>query len=158
VSAVIVGDGQMRTSLEMMTRELGIADNVRFVGHQANVETWLQDSKVFVLTSDSEGLSLALIEAMLCGVPAVVSHVGDLGDLVDEGVNGHLIRERLALVFAARVLELLQDNERRQRFSRAARSAAVRFDIEVCAQAWDRVLNASQDQIHDASTRLGPWQ
>jgi glycosyltransferase involved in cell wall biosynthesis len=56
---------------------LGIDRNVRFAGHQNTVEDWLRKSKVFVLTSDSEGLSLSMMEAMMCGLPAIVSDVGE---------------------------------------------------------------------------------
>ena len=56
-----------------------------FVGHQEDVAAWLSKSRVFVLTSDSEGLSLSMMEAMMCGLPAVVSDVGDLGDLSKMG-------------------------------------------------------------------------
>ena len=83
VRAVIVGEGPLREALEGQARELGIEKNVTFVGQQAAVEDWLRRSRIFVLTSDSEGLSLSLMEAMMSGLPAVVSAVGDLGDLVD---------------------------------------------------------------------------
>jgi len=50
--------------------------------------------------SDSEGLSLSLMEAMMCGLLPVVSHVGDLEDLVKDGINGYLVAERTPQEFA----------------------------------------------------------
>ena len=70
--AFVVGDGPLLDDLQRQARDLGLADRVTFAGHQADVEGWLKQARVFVLTSDSEGLSLALMEGMLCGLPAVV--------------------------------------------------------------------------------------
>jgi glycosyltransferase involved in cell wall biosynthesis len=140
VSAVVVGDGKEMPVLRAQAERLGLAQNVQFVGQQSDIERWLRDARVFVMTSDSEGLSLALIEAMLCGLPAVVSDVGDLGDLVENGVNGYLVPERGASAFATRMLELVRDEPRRAELSRAARQGAERFELGACVQLWDRTL------------------
>src|SRR6185369_5034897 len=91
ISAAIVGAGRLEESLKEMARSLGVARNVRFAGYQRDVVPWLKRSKVFVLTSQSEGLSLAMMEAMMCGLPCVVPDVGELGKLVDDGENGYLV-------------------------------------------------------------------
>ncbi len=142
VSAVVVGDGKEMAALQAQAQRLGLADNVRFVGQQSDIERWLREARVFVMTSDSEGLSLALIEAMLCGLPAVVSDVGDLGDLVESGVNGYLVPERAASAFAARMAELIRDEPRRAGFARAARQGAERFELSSCVKLWDQALAA----------------
>ena len=94
VTAAIVGDGALRTELEQLVEELGIGERVHFAGQQSDVEDWLSRSRIFVLTSDSEGLALSLMEAMMCGLPAVVSDVGELGELVASGTNGCLVFKR----------------------------------------------------------------
>jgi phenylacetate-CoA ligase len=145
VRAVIVGDGPLRPEMEALATELGIAENVTFAGQQHDVENWLRRSRLFILTSDSEGLSLSLMEAMMTGLPAVVSRVGDLGDLVEDGVNGWLIGERTPDAFAERVLQLLTDHELWTRCSAAAaRSAAVHHPTEV-TRRWDRILGSLDD-------------
>ncbi|MFC1634605.1 glycosyltransferase, partial [Planctomycetota bacterium] len=103
VRAVIVGRGELYNQLQQLTVDLGIDSNVRLVGYQDDLVRWLQKSKIFVLTSDSEGLSLSMIEAMMCSLPAVVSDVGDLGDLVEDGVNGYLVPRRSPELFADRI-------------------------------------------------------
>ncbi|MGZ9148730.1 MAG: glycosyltransferase, partial [Candidatus Deferrimicrobiaceae bacterium] len=85
IRAVIVGDGPLRQELETLAAALGLGDAVEFAGQRADVSSVLGRSRVFVLTSKTEGLSLALMEAMMAGLPAVVSDVGDLGDLVRDG-------------------------------------------------------------------------
>ena len=106
------------------------------------MESWLRKGRVFALTSDSEGLSLALMEAMLCGLPAVVSDVGDLPELVEHGVNGYLVAERTPEAFAGPLAELLSDAARLARFSQAARAAALRYDVRETARRWDDLFLA----------------
>ncbi len=140
VSAIIVGDGERRTALEALARELDIGDCITFAGHQADVAGWLRRSKIFVLTSDSEGLALSLMEAMMCGLPAVVSDVGDLGDLVEDGVNGYLVQRRSPEAFAERICELLLNEDKLAANSRAARQAALRHETGRVARRWDEIL------------------
>jgi len=141
VRAAIVGDGPLRAELERLSSELGLNENVRFAGHRQDVKSWLRRSSVFLLTSRSEGLSLAMIEAMLCGLPAVVSDVGDLADLVEHGVNGYLVPVGSVDDFAAHVVELLTNTDKRRRFSTAARESALRHDLGVITGKWNRIYS-----------------
>ena len=136
----LVGDGPLRQGLEQQARTLGIDANVVFVGHQRDVAAWIQQARLFVLTSDSEGLSLSLVEAMLCGLPAVVSAVGDLGDLVENDVNGYLVSDRSPQAFALRIVALLTDPDRWTRFSQAARNSAERYGIAEASGLWSAIL------------------
>jgi glycosyltransferase involved in cell wall biosynthesis len=140
IRAVIVGDGDLYAELRALSRDLGVDRNVAFVGHQDDVENWLRTSKVFLLTSDSEGLSLSMMEAMMSGLPAVVSDVGDLGDLVEHGVNGYLVPRRSPELFADRVVELLTDARKLEGFSQAARRSALRYETQTTIQRWDSIL------------------
>jgi glycosyltransferase involved in cell wall biosynthesis len=140
VKALIVGDGGLRDTLHGMASDIGLNGQVRFVGHQESVTEWLTQSKVFVLTSDSEGLSLALMEAMMCGLPAVVSRVGDLPDLVEDGVNGFLVPRRSPEIVAERLMELLMDEQKYHSFSVAARLSACRYELEKTSRHWDEIL------------------
>ncbi len=140
VTATVVGDGELRESLETLARTQGIDGRVSLVGHQDTVQEWLRRAKIFVLTSDSEGLALSLMEAMMCGLPAVVSNVGDLPDLVDDGVNGYLVDERSPEAFAERITALLGDPVRLHAFSRAARKTAARYGVRQTARQWDVIL------------------
>ncbi len=140
--AAIVGDGELREPLESLAADLGISDHVEFLGHQGDVGSFLNRSKVFVLSSDSEGLALSLMEAMTCGLPAVVSHVGDLGDLVREGENGFLIDDRTPESFAAAMVKLIENESRWQQFSANARESATRYESPVVVSRWDEILQS----------------
>jgi L-malate glycosyltransferase len=141
-SALVVGDGAERARLEALTRSLQLEGAVTFVGQRSDVERWLRRARIFVLPSDSEGLSLSLMEAMAAGLAPVVSHVGELGDLVEDGVTGCLVEGRTPEAFAARICELLNDPARLRSVQEAARKAAARHEMARVAETWDRVLQA----------------
>lgn len=141
VQAIIVGDGQLREELVTLASELGIEEQIVFAGHQSDIASWLKKSKIFVLTSDSEGLSLALMEAMLTGLPAVVSDVGDLGDVVENGESGYLVKERTPEAFATRISDILSSPEKLHQFSESARKSACRYELSNCVKLWDSILD-----------------
>lgn len=140
VKVAIVGDGKLRGVLQELAADLNINGHVDFLGHQDDVAAWLRRSRIFVLTSDSEGLSLSMMEAMMCGLPAIVSDVGDLGDLVESGVNGYLVPRRSPELFAERIAELLTDEQKLKSFSHAAHEAAMRYETGATIQRWNRIL------------------
>jgi len=140
VRAVIVGDGPLCDALRSLAANLDVERNIHFVGYQQDVATWLRKSRVFVLTSDSEGLSLSMMEAMMCGLPAVVSDVGDLGDLIEHGVNGYLVPRRSPQLLADRLVELLCEEAKRRAFSLAAHRSAMQYEKQATARRWDKIL------------------
>jgi glycosyltransferase involved in cell wall biosynthesis len=87
----MVGGGSERGRLIQLSRELGIASSVRFVGLSDRVSDWLHVADLFVLPSRSEGLSNALLEAMACGLPAVATAVGGTPEVIKDGMNGLLV-------------------------------------------------------------------
>lgn len=145
VSAVVVGDGPDRESLERHAAESGVTPNVEFAGWQNNIGEWLRRSRVFVLTSESEGLSQALLQALMCGLPAVVSNVGDLKDSVSDGVNGFLVDELSAPVFARRFIELLENDSLYARMRKNALESAERYKSPNVASAWDQLLEEIEE-------------
>ncbi len=123
--AAIVGDGPLGPELRREAARLGVADAVDFLGRRADVESVYRASRLFALTSRSEGLSVAAAEAMACGLPAVVTNVGDMADLVREGRNGHLLAVGDVAGQADRMAGLLDDPGRYAAVSAAAREDAV---------------------------------
>jgi len=140
IKVAIVGDGPLKEQLWQMSRDLGLDSCVEFAGHQQDVSPWLLRSKLFVLPSRNEGLSLAMIEAMMCGLPAVVSDVGDLADLVEHGVNGFLVPVGEVEKFAAHAIDLLTDARKYSAFSEAARRSALRHSTTAITRQWDMIL------------------
>lgn len=139
--SVIVGDGPELVSLKQLAKRLGLSQQVEFAGRQEEVERFHRMSRVFVLASDDEGLSIALAEAMGSGLPAVVSHVGELGELVRDGRNGMLVPPGDVASFGAAIRKLLEN----ETLWRTYADHAARDAYELCAtprvaRRWTEVL------------------
>jgi glycosyltransferase involved in cell wall biosynthesis len=78
---------------------------------------------------------------MMSGVPGVVSRVGDLADLVEDGTNGYLVDDRTPEAFAARIIDLLADPERLSRFAEGARQTALKVERAATTRRWDTILD-----------------
>jgi glycosyltransferase involved in cell wall biosynthesis len=141
IRAAIVGDGPLMTDLTMRVDRLGLADNIKFLGKREDVRSIVLNSQVFMLTSQTEGLSIAMIEAMAAGVVPVVADIGELGDVVENGVSGYLVTPNCIAEYVERTLSLLQDQGRWQTFSeRAHESALAQCRIEVISGRWQEHL------------------
>ena len=138
--AAVVGDGEELCRLLALSESLGLRENVSFVGRRHDVHRWLARARVYVLTSDSEGLALSLMEAMTAGLPAVVTDVGDLADLVHNGINGWCVAPGDVETFASRVYDLLADKTLYDCFAMAARQAAAAYDTQVMRRRWEDLL------------------
>lgn len=138
---LIVGDGASANALKDRAVELGVAGHVDFLGNQSDVERILARCKLFLLTSETEGLSIAMIEAMAAGLPAVVPDIGELTDLVDHDRTGLIINPDDAHGSARFISDLLSDEGRWQRLSNSARQAVVAANaVDAIAQEWDRLV------------------
>lgn len=87
----IVGDGPEKADLIHLCEDLNLSGSVRFLGYQNDVASFLQEADAFVLPSFSEGFSIAIVEAMLCGLPTIVTKIGGPSEIVREGKTGFLI-------------------------------------------------------------------
>lgn len=90
VILLLVGDGELRTRLETQVNELGISDNVRFLGCRQDVPDLLQACDIFALSSLWEGLGRAMTEAMLVGKPVVVPNIYGIPEIVKNEETGLL--------------------------------------------------------------------
>lgn len=88
---VICGSGILYDQLVKLTCELGIKEKVSFLGYRNDIAEICNVSDVFVFMSKQEGLPVALMEAMACGLPVVCSNVRGNTDLVKNGVNGYVV-------------------------------------------------------------------
>jgi glycosyltransferase involved in cell wall biosynthesis len=125
VRAAVAGTGPVENDLKREAERAGVADAIDFLGLRLDIEDVYRAARVFVLTSATEGLSVAMTEAMASGLPAVVTDVGDLRDLVEDGRSGHVLPVGDVAGFAARISDLLGEDARRAAFADEARRAAV---------------------------------
>ncbi|MDI6793427.1 MAG: glycosyltransferase family 4 protein [bacterium] len=118
---LVVGDGELRGRLESQTKELGLKDQVIFLGFRPDLDRIYADLDVVVLSSLNEGLPVAVIEAMASGLPVVATRVGGVVDLVEDGVTGRLVPPEDPEALAGGIIELLADPARRNKMGRLGR-------------------------------------
>jgi len=126
---LMAGDGPERGPAEMLALELGVSEQVTFLGKQDHVERLIPTTHVMLLPSELESFGLAALEAMACGVPPVATRTGGLTEVVTHGRDGFLEEVGDVRAQAARVVALLTDNALYDRMAAAARETAqTRFD------------------------------
>ncbi|EHR72942.1 glycosyltransferase [Burkholderiales bacterium JOSHI_001] len=145
---LIVGDGPQRDELKALATNLGVAARVQWAGAvpHADVPGWLQRLNIYVAASrlDSESFGVAVVEAMACGVPVVVSDVGGLPEVVVPGHSGLVVPRDQPQALAEALLRLLDDDTLRRRLATAGRARAVaEYAWSTCV---DRML-ACQDAV-----------
>jgi glycosyltransferase involved in cell wall biosynthesis len=134
--ALFVGDGPDRPTVEEEVRCLGLESVVELLGERDDVPELLGTADVFVLSSNSEGLPLSILEAMAAGLPVVASNVGGVSEVVLDGDTGLLVPPGDAQSLAAAIERLLQDPVLRRRLGEAGRiRIAEHFDLAAVQQA-----------------------
>lgn len=131
VKLLLVGDGPERVPTERKARELGVYDDIRFLGKQDPIEEILSIADVFLMPSGSETFGLAALEAMACEVPVVASDVGGLPELIVHGETGFLCPLDDVEELTECTHKLLTDETLHDEMAAAARKRAVEtFDID----------------------------
>ncbi len=152
IRAVVVGDGPLLEDMRKYAQKLGLGKNIEFLGKRKDVETILKNSRFFVLTSKTEGLSIAMAEAMAAGVVPIVADVGELGDLVSNDVNGYLIEPNNIDEYVRKIMTVLQNDSLWAQYSLKAIEAAKKLcGLEVVTGKWQRNI---QDVVSRASGHL----
>jgi len=130
---LILGTGELRDDLEAMTDRLGLSASVIFAGYREDIAECLAASDVLVSSSFKEGFSNVLLEALACGLPAVVTDVGGNREALRDGLEGYLCKPS-AMELAERVMRILGDSELRERMSKNASERAMEFSLERMAE------------------------
>lgn len=107
--AIMIGDGASKDHLLQKTKQLALEEHISWVGKQSNVQEWLPFLDIFVLPSQWEGISLALLEAMAAGLPVVATHVGGNPEVVINGSTGFLTRPSDPLQLAESIAKLIEN-------------------------------------------------
>jgi L-malate glycosyltransferase len=124
---ILVGDGPDRSTCEMLVRDLGLHDHVKFLGKQLELVPILSAADLFLMPSQSESFGLSALEAMSCEVPVISTSVGGLPELQVHGETGYIAEIGDVDRMARYAVELLTNEQKRTIFGKAARQRAVEF-------------------------------
>lgn len=130
----IVGEGPLRDQLQALVHELGCEKSVLIPGAVSNPLSWYSASDVFVLSSDNEGLSNSLLEAMCCGLPIISTRVSGSVGIFTSAPVGRMVEVGDEEGFAAAIHEMQENPDLRNRCGAAARELAeTQFTLETVA-------------------------
>lgn len=134
-----------------LVRQEGIGDHFRFMGHVDTLD-WYRKVDVFTLSSHSEGVPYALLEAMSCGLPSVCTAVGGIPDILVDG-TGYLVPPNQPEQLAEKIMILLNDKELRRRMgTKATQVANEKYDVRDMADRFEnlygRLINERQRTVN----------
>jgi glycosyltransferase involved in cell wall biosynthesis len=132
VTFVVAGDGPERARCEKLARSLEVARDVHFVGPipHASIPDAMATADVFVATSRHSNRSIAVCEALVCGVPVAAFDTGQTHAVIRDGENGRLVRDGDEDALAAVVVDMLENRDRRRAMGRRAREFAQAYFID----------------------------
>lgn len=134
---LLVGDGTQRESLRELAKQLGLGELVHFAGYQEETAPYLHAMTCFALTSRSEGMPQAVLEAAMAGVPIIASRVGGIPEIIEHGQTGLLFSQGDEAELTAGLLELLRNRPRALRLAEFAQAiVADRFSIRRMASEY----------------------
>lgn len=145
---VIVGSGPLESDCRSLVRELHLEDKVRFAGPMPHTQlrAVYASADIFAAPSvtaengDVEGFGLVILEAMASGLPVIASASGGITDIITDGENGLLARERDWEQLAAQINRLLDDPGLAETLSRASLQTAQRFDYAIIAEKYAALI------------------
>lgn len=137
---LILGDGEERAELEALARALGIEDDVILPGFVENPFKYVAKCQVLVHTSRSEGLPLALVEAMAIGVPVVTTRYPGVEELITHGHNGLVVPVGDVERLAAAIDQVLNDAELANRLVQNGKITSADWTIERAVSKYRQVI------------------
>lgn len=140
---VLFGDGPLRADLTATIERLGLGSVVRLPGWRRDATQLLPAMDVFVLSSVSEGISLALLEAMAAGVPVVATRVGGNVEVLNDPCTGLLVPPRSPADLADAILRLIDDPvQRRQLSAGGRRRVEAAFSLKRMVNEYERLYTS----------------
>jgi glycosyltransferase involved in cell wall biosynthesis len=140
IKLLIVGEGPERKNIEKTIKENNLEEKVTLLGERSDIGALLSQADLFLLNSDSEGLSCSILEAMSAALPCIISDVGGNSELVKNGKNGYIYSRNDNIKYRELILELIIDKEKRTQMGRASQKLANEvFNINNMV---DKYLNA----------------
>jgi N-acetylglucosaminyldiphosphoundecaprenol N-acetyl-beta-D-mannosaminyltransferase len=140
----IAGDGEQKTILQNKIRELNLENNVKLLGflNKQDLEKLYYNSSIYVMTSYTESFGLVLIEANSYGIPTISFDTAQgANEIIGEGKNGYLIKNRNKEDMSNKIIELIEDYEKRCELGKNARIMSEEYKEENVAFIWYNLID-----------------
>ncbi len=138
----MIGDGEDIDKSKSLVKELNLENNVEFLEFREDIKMLLNKTKVLLLTSESEGMPSVIIEAMACGVPVISSDVGDIGDIVEDGLNGFLVEKfDDVLSYKTKIIKILSDKKVYKKMKEESLKVRNIHSVENASRIWEEIFS-----------------
>lgn len=138
----VYGDGPQKDEIRDSIHQLGMEDNIILAGKSDHVIDEMNRSRLFVMSSDYEGMSNALLEAICVGLPALSTDVSGAKDLISEDKNGYVVPVNDEAAFTSALKRLLSSPERMEEMGKRSKAMAPDFKEEKIVEQWEEVIKA----------------
>ena len=139
---IICGRGPLLAEYKTLAKQLDVENQIIFAGYRNDVAEFYKSADVFVFPSYQEGLPVALMEAMACGLPVICSNIRGNTDLIENGVSGMLTGNDPDSVADA-ILTMYRDENLRKRYAKAAREKIEQYSIERVSEMMRKIYQSA---------------
>jgi glycosyltransferase involved in cell wall biosynthesis len=136
----IIGDGELKSDLVDQVKSLNLESAVKFEGNQSDVARYLNISDIYCCTSKVEGLPIAVLEAMACGLPVITTPAGGVVDIVKDGVNGFVVNASNDLL-AEKMSLIANDLQLLKKMGKKSRELAMKYNIKECVKGYETLYD-----------------
>ena len=158
IQALLVGEGELRMSIENTIRALGLTGVLHVAGYRNDADALLAASDVVVLSSREEGMGSVLLDALLLGKPIVATRAGGIPEVIEQGMSGLLAPVADSRALGENISKLLTNHELAQRLGTEARARAAAFSVERMTErtlaVYARVIAGAPLEDRDETKRL----
>jgi glycosyltransferase involved in cell wall biosynthesis len=160
---LVLGDGTLRMELVQLAKDLGIAEQVSFLGAVSNVKDYYAKSSIHVMTSDFEGWGLALTEAKEFGIPSVLMELPCFKDLLLHGEDGFMVAQDDIETMAKHILFLINHPEQIQAMGKKAQEHVKKYNVDKIGKRWEDLFalivnQPKQEVLSVIKTQYAPAQ
>ncbi|MBR5079023.1 MAG: glycosyltransferase [Victivallales bacterium] len=145
-SLIIYGEGEEREKLQSLSHALGIESNFFLPGNKKDIFNCMANAKLFVLSSNYEGMPNALLEAMCLGLPVISTKVSGATDLIENGVNGILVDCNNKIELTNAIIKMIKDNDFRVKCAQNALLQRKKFLPDVIIKQWINYINSIENK------------
>jgi glycosyltransferase involved in cell wall biosynthesis len=158
IQALLVGEGELRMSVENTGRALGLTGVLHVVGYRNDADALLAAADVVVLSSREEGMGSVLLDALLLAKPIAATRAGGIPDVVEQNINGLLAPVGDSRALGENISRLLTDRQLAQRLSAEGERRAASFSVERMTErtlaVYERVIARAPLEGRDETKRL----